>query len=65
MAEEEISANGNQEPDKSPCVTEASFTPVRHGAFTQREIFFQQQEANGAFSFVYLLNDGQGDHSLW
>lgn len=46
-------------------ITEASFAPVRHGAFTQRERFFQQQETSGAVSFVYLLNDGKTDHNQW
>lgn len=46
-------------------VIEAPLISDRTGAFSQREIFFQQQEEKGAFAFRYLENDGHPDHNLW
>ena len=46
-------------------VTEAPLVSEQNGPFTSRELYFQQQEEAGAFTFTYLYNDGQLQHCLW
>ena len=45
--------------------TESPLFVAPTGAYTQREQFFQQQEASGAVTFHYIRNDGVGPHSMW
>ena len=64
----DVNADGMSEPGPSGRVQQANGPTLfseRHGPYTQRELFFQQQEAAGAFTFEYVENNGESQNNIW
>lgn len=52
-------------PSQDVQASSSSIFSERHGPYTQRELFFQQQESSGAFTFQYIENDGKAQSNVW
>ena len=62
MTADKKSETGPGREEKASCT---SIFSERHGPYTQRELFFQQQEACSSFTFDYVENNGQPRNNVW
>ena len=66
LCDEEIAdKEGELDPGREEAGSHTSIFSERQGPYTQRELFFQQQEASSSFTFEYVENNGQPQNNVW